>query len=308
MYRNGDADAVREFPIREIHGISQIDTCRTLLTSAGCRWQSTYVSMQIEDPYERSFPSSPHLFIGLVRSGSARLAYSLNAGEISSNLHSGQVGILAPAQSVRFRLNRRLHTTHLYLHASLLAEVAADIFNRDPASIEVITKLPFIDPLLEGLVGAIGEAAELNPETPDLHVEHLARTLAGHVLQHHSSAGPFRAADEPAHGLTRRQMARFQDVVEARMGHKLSLADLAEGSGLTAGHFTRLFKLSTGKTPYQYLLHSRVRRARYLLAKTSLPILQIASECGFADHVHFTRVFSRTVGRPPAAFRKLAND
>lgn len=295
-----------ELPIGETHGITELDTCRTVATSAGQGWDSVYVSTQVENPYERSFRDSPHILVGLARSGPARVDHNLLADKYTQVLQPGQINIIPPAMPMELQLHRRLHTTHLYLHHSVLTEVAADLYSGDPALIQPVTHLGIIDPMLEGLINAVREAVADDPTASGLYVDHLARAFAARILRDYSNAGSGQIGKSPTHGLGKRQLAQFRDLVEARMNQKLSLNDLSEGSGMTPGHFARLFKQSTGVTPYQYLMHSRVRRARYLLAESALPILRVAAECGFADHVHFTRVFSKVVGTPPAAFRKIS--
>lgn len=295
---------VRKFPLDETHCFDQLETCRILQSSANLDWPQVYVSKQIEDPNEGTFLGSPHLFISLTRSGPARVFFDIKAQRSYVRLHPGQMNILAPDEPARVRWERRVHTTHLYLRDSLLAEVAADFSSKSPNPIEIISKLAFVDTLLEGLVNAICDATDWDMD--GLYVDHLARATACHLIRKYSDLSFRPIGKEIAGQLTHTQMANFRDAIEAEMSKKLTLADLAEGSGLSTSHFAHLFKQTTGRTPYQYLLHSRIGRARYLLTKSTLPLGQIAAECGFADQVHFTRVFSKIVGQPPASYRKLA--
>ena len=307
-FKQGGVAPLREFPLEETHSFGQLDSCRTLRTSAGRNWDNVYISKQIEDPNEGSFRASPHLFISLTRSGSTRIICNIQSQEYRAYLHPGQLSILAPNQPVNMKWDRRIHTTHLYLRNTFLNEVAGDITRNQSSSIDVVGRLAFMDPLLEGLVTAIDDAMELGIEGTRPYVEHLARAAACHVLRKYSTLRSPQALEDSSGELTRSQIARFREMVDTRMSQKLTLTDLAEGSGLSTGHFAHLFKQATGTTPYQYLLHCRIDRARYLLAKTSMPVARIAAECGFSDHVHFTRVFSKTVGQPPAAFRKHGSD
>jgi AraC-like DNA-binding protein len=85
-----------------------------------------------------------------------------------------------------------------------------------------------------------------------------------------------------------------------------SLAELARACGLSRGHFTRAFKITTGLSPHQWLLRHRIEKARDMLVRTELPLAQIALRCGFADQSHLTRVFGMAVGDSPAAWRRRA--
>jgi AraC family transcriptional regulator len=303
----GAAVVSSEFPLDETHRFDRLSSCQTLQTSAGRNWSQVYVSKQIENPNEGTFLGSPHLLISLTRSGTARVFFDIKSKRYCAKLHPGQLNILAPNEPAHVVWERRVHTTHLYLRDSLLEDVATDLGGKRSGSINVLSKLAFVDPLLEGLVTAICDATESSAEGSDPYVEHLARATGYHVIRKYSNLQINSIEKDSPGQLTKTQMTNFRDMIEGSMSQKLTLADLAAGSGLSNSHFAHLFKKTTGRTPYQYLLHSRIQRARYLLIKTSMPVIKIAVECGFTDQVHFTRVFSKIVGQPPATFRKLAD-
>ena len=64
------------------------------------------------------------------------------------------------------------------------------------------------------------------------------------------------------------------------------------------------FKQITGMPPHRWLLMQRVTRAKDLLRGTITPIAEIALTCGFSDQSHLTRVFSKTFGISPGAWRR----
>ena len=66
-------------------------------------------------------------------------------------------------------------------------------------------------------------------------------------------------------------------------------------------HFMRLFKKSTGKSPHQYVIEARVRKAKDLLATGKLSVCEAAYRVGFVDQSHLTRHFKRIFGLPPKA-------
>jgi AraC family transcriptional regulator len=72
----------------------------------------------------------------------------------------------------------------------------------------------------------------------------------------------------------------------------------------TPDRVTKAFKAATGVTPCHWLQQYRVEMAMQLLGTTSLPIAEIAIECGFADQSHFTRVFTQLAGSSPGNWRK----
>ena len=86
------------------------------------------------------------------------------------------------------------------------------------------------------------------------------------------------------------------------------LNELAQACELSVRHFTRAFRQSTGMAPHEWLVHLRLERAKGLLAGSSRPLAEVASECGFADQSHFTRSFLRDVGVTPREWRRVQHE
>ena len=59
----------------------------------------------------------------------------------------------------------------------------------------------------------------------------------------------------------------------------------------------------TGETLHQYLISYRIARAIDLLTTTEEPINAIATQVGFQDVCHFTRIFRQKTGQIPSAYR-----
>lgn len=110
-----------------------------------------------------------------------------------------------------------------------------------------------------------------------------------------------------SHATTRLPAYKLKAVLaylQAHLDDKVTVATLAAvGGRLSVPHFSRLFKATTGLSPYQYLLRARIERAQQLLAETDLPIAHIAVEVGFADQPHFTQHFRVELAVTPRAYR-----
>jgi AraC-like DNA-binding protein len=100
------------------------------------------------------------------------------------------------------------------------------------------------------------------------------------------------------------KLRRVIDFIEANLNESIGLDDLAQAAGLSANHFLRVFKLATGETPYHFLRARRLERARQLLAENTMPLAELALECGFANQAHFTAAFSRELGISPGRYRR----
>jgi transcriptional regulator GlxA family with amidase domain len=105
-------------------------------------------------------------------------------------------------------------------------------------------------------------------------------------------------------GLAPWQERRAKEMLAADLGGATPLAEIAGACGLSAGHFARAFRRSTGLAPHAWLLKARVERAMVMLRQADPSLSEIALACGFADQSHFGRVFTRSTGHSPRAWRR----
>ena len=100
------------------------------------------------------------------------------------------------------------------------------------------------------------------------------------------------------------KLNRVIDFIEANLDGEITLADMSAIAGLSPFHFSRVFKLTTGETPYHYLCSRRLDCARRLLAKGDMPLAELALACGFASQSHFTAAFTKAMGISPGRYRR----
>lgn len=99
------------------------------------------------------------------------------------------------------------------------------------------------------------------------------------------------------------RLRRVIDFIEANLAGQLTLELLAHVAGLSVFHFARVFRQSTGFSPYRYVSERRLLRAQRLLMATGLPVHEIAQACGYPRHANFSAAFARARGMPPSAYR-----
>lgn len=101
---------------------------------------------------------------------------------------------------------------------------------------------------------------------------------------------------------------RALDLIESRFAEPISLDDAARAASYSRCHFSKLFREQTGVGFVAYLTRVRVRRASELLARSRMPVTEVALEAGFNDLSHFERVFRAHLHRSPTAFRRLSKN
>jgi AraC-like DNA-binding protein len=96
---------------------------------------------------------------------------------------------------------------------------------------------------------------------------------------------------------------KAREFIHAMAPANISLEDIADMAGMSRFHFLRLFKATTGFSPYAYLIQRRVEIAKMLIESGS-SLAQAALEAGFSDQSHMTRRFKATYGVTPGQYRQ----
>ena len=84
----------------------------------------------------------------------------------------------------------------------------------------------------------------------------------------------------------------------------ISLKDIAQYVFLSTSYFTRAFKEEMGISPINYLLRTRIERAKELLRDSTLKISDIALNVGFSNQQRFNDIFKKYVKMTPLQYRK----
>jgi len=83
----------------------------------------------------------------------------------------------------------------------------------------------------------------------------------------------------------------------------LSTAQLASACHYSESQFNRVFRAIMGSSPRRYMLRHRLETARDLLARTDLPLSEIAVRVGFYDASNFGKHFREQEGLTPRQYR-----
>ena len=156
------------------------------------------------------------------------------------------------------------------------------------------------------IVDAITREAHQQGIGGALYVEALGTQLAVQLLRRYACV---TSRDSVAGGrLSRGQVGRLLEYIEARLNEPISLDDLATVVEMGVCTFSRHFRETLGRAPHAFVIDRRVERAKRLLSQGDLAVKEVASSCGFADQAHLTRVFRCRLGTTPAQLRRESRD
>src|SRR5207253_926853 len=107
---------------------------------------------------------------------------------------------------------------------------------------------------------------------------------------------------QPTSALVKHALAYIQQ----NFTRALSLTELAWTAGVSRSYLSRIFKMETGLSLWDYLNRYRVLKAKELLLLTDNSITDIAAGVGYDDAGYFGRIFREIVDCSPRTYRQKA--
>ena len=261
------------------------------------RWRGTAADMDQ--------PPLDHHYLALHLGGPKHVRRHGEGPCLERDVALGSVTVVPSGAAFRWHTRGPIEFAHLYIAPRRLERTLRDTFDREPRGVDLVPRIGWDDPLVAALLNAMLQPAhdpalDAGPDArlarESWHEALLVRlVLAGSTL---SLASPRARNALAPHTLT-----RLKAHIEANLANPVTLDDLAAVAGLSRYHLCRAFRQSTGFPPHAWLTRARLAAARRLLRGTSLPIGEIAHQCGFASPNQFATSFRSSVGVTPTAYR-----
>lgn len=200
-----------------------------------------------------------------------------------------------------------LHSLYFYLPRQAIVEASEELGKRNVVGLSIPPSECFQDDIIgnigQTLLPIFNKASASNQPL----IDHLLQGLCVYMAATYS--GTTSRPDVVRGALAPWQQRQVMQMMRERIFEGISIGELAEACGLSAGALARGFKKSTGMSPHQWLLSRRVDLALELMAEPDTSLADIAFNAGFSDQSHFSRVFTQKMGVAPGAWRKsLANN
>jgi AraC family transcriptional regulator len=253
----------------------------------------------------RAIPSLQHYLLGVILDGVAQGRYRLDehaeAREVS--VSPGTTYFIESQASGSWSWSAESCTLMLvYIPPSLIHYIGAAYgveSGRGTLHTRFVKHDPFRYQLASSLTEVLGDSATC--QTEHVLVQSVVCAMILRVITEQGETPLLlRSNDGPLPARARR---RLQDYIHAHLEEKITVSDLAAHVDMSPSYFSRMFKDTVGTTPYQYVVHERVREAQILLETTDASLANIALQVGFANQSHLTRQFRKVMHITPGAYR-----
>ncbi len=273
-----------------------------ILFKRRAEWSGVKVSHFRVLPGEMREHSLPFHEISITLAGSLITEKQTANGKYKKNYGTvGNVCLTPAGQSVLASWNGELENLGIDLDASFVRQTALE--NHFSPNFELTESYGSRDQLIQQIGLALLEEAGAETSAGKLYADSLTQTLVFHILKNYSTAKDATASLNG--GLSGYKLRRVKEFINENLEEDLPLGAIAEVADLSQFHFARAFRRTTGFTPQQYLMRQRIERAKELLAKADLPIVEISLRTGFKNQSHFTTLFRKYTKFTPKIWREL---
>jgi AraC family transcriptional regulator len=205
-----------------------------------------------------------------------------------------------------WHIRGRLDFIHLYYSDEHLRRVAAHVWDREPASLELPPLAFSEDEKIHSFYQMFIVNCNWADKANHLQMSSCAVLLLNHLVRYYSNVK--WKAPRVKGGLAPATLRHVRDWIEANLEQTLTLTELAAQARLSEYHFARMFQQSTRMAPHQFVMQRRLAKAKQLVQTTTYPLMEIAWRCGFSSVAHMSHRFKRQFGLPPSTMRSATFD
>jgi AraC family transcriptional regulator len=241
----------------------------------------------------REMPPELHLDDVRVFVPSGRAVVAIGSVAARQVVQPPQVCVVPPGERLHVQLDPGSEAVLAALGTLACEERAIRVQGRparvESARVAVDSKLrEGVEALAHDLRGGKLEAGDARGDDLALHVA--------------SAYGAIKPASACA-GLSRPRLERVLHLIDERLAFALPVSELADAVHLSPFHFSRMFRVSTGRSPHEWIMLKRMACAKALLAGTRMPLPEVARASGYRTHSHFSGMFHAVVGMTPGQYR-----
>ena len=123
------------------------------------------------------------------------------------------------------------------------------------------------------------------------------------IMAPHREGGQAQFIDRPVPRCASDHLSTLLEAVRRRPAERWTIARMARRVAMSRRTFIRRFHESTGMSPGEWVIATRLEAARYLLESTAAGLDEVSQDAGFGSPAALRHHFRQQVGLTPSAYR-----
>ena len=173
-----------------------------------------------------------------------------------------------------------------------------DLFSRACRGIRIIGKTQAV------VIDKMQQAAAKKGFQKIISVLELMNIIATSKEVEYITHSPY---NDDSNKLSKDRLHEIYNYIIQNFNKEITLDDISSHANMTPSAFCRFFKKRTNKNFIEYLNEVRISNACKYLLESGLNISEIAFYCGYKTVSNFNKIFKKTTGLSPKAYREKTN-
>jgi len=279
---------------------SEVLSHLNLLSSHQAGWNGMYLEYHDSPSHETPEHYPTQHVIAIQTKGVVEAERKLDNRFKQEQIHAGDVCLVPAYTQHRIHSKGEQGLIMISFEPSFLKQSIPEFIDSD--NIELLPHFAQPDPLIHQIGLSLKTALQTNSPGNRFYAESLGVALVAHLMQFYTNKKyPLEdnnISPEDA------KIKQAKDYINAHLNEKLSLEVIAATIGMSQYHFCRVFKETTGLTPWQYVIKKRIELAKQLLKIPQLSIVEISHQLGYSTPAQFSNFFRKHMGISPSNYRK----
>lgn len=166
---------------------------------------------------------------------------------------------------------------------------------------DIIPSFPQFDRLIYGITSQFRSYVEVAELPSQIYIDSLGSLLVNHLVEIYSRSKPIIQKTPTTFSSV--ELQKLHTYIIDRLDHNILSKELADLFNICTPYFGKLLKETTGLSPYQYLIQTRIFAAVQLIKTTKKDFSEIAHLTGLGTVNNLSRLFKQKLGRSPNLFR-----
>ncbi len=245
----------------------------------------------------------PSTVLTMLDTGSVTTRINIAGRTCELDAKPGTMTLFAADAEIRVRqIDCSAAANRILVHFDTASLAHQSLFDDELVTTPLRPSHGFHDPSVAAVLSEMLREIRRGCPNGSLFAESLSVGVALHLCRTRGIHAPPAAGERGQ--FSRWQWSHLRELIDNELNGDLSLSMLAASVNLSKPHFVRLFRNTAGTSPHRYIMQMRVERARRMIQGSDVPLVEIASEAGFASQSHLGRVFRQTYGVTPGEARK----
>ncbi len=246
--------------------------------------------------YEGTNTPDGYFKLGMILQGEGEINVKTPGNTRTLYFHQGTMNIAMPEQSAQVYSSPM---NMLGICVDLQQFDSIQIGGLDQSILEEACQTAFKDPMIQSVMMALWQTSK-GDDFSSLFFREGVELILNRVGKKIDSKDTHISALKSS----KVRLKRVHEFIAENLTEQICVADMAGEAGVGEAQFFNMCRKMTGMTPFAYLTHCRLQKAKQMLEQGG-SVIETSLAVGYANPSKFSAAFRRHVGQSPSHWRKL---